>query len=499
METASVYSQSWQTWSLDDLSTELLALIFEKLRDIDSHSLSAVCLLSRRLNAIVTPIKFETLRLNERIITPQAEVYLPHSLEKVYYYTRHVVASSELDPDRIKRILDRVRRLVSLRWQFVGDDIRSGTFWVPFDIISPKFTQASQLRLHVEGLTLRDFHQNWQDTYLRAIPANLLVSLKMGERATPLTTPLHPLKRLLLLSRQLETFHYADRGQGTRFSFEADERLPAFEELALRSYDWNHTADVVEKHWDFSQIRHLELFYVPMFPFLSSVSFSDFVHLRSLSCEDYSAHLPDRRQDATRGLYTLVRQIEALEALKITCHTRLFPIDGLLQHANSLETLRFRDHMGFGDEERRCHTIRPEDLSELSRKLTHLRDLELDMDAALCSPPLFLQALCNFERLHTLTIHTQTVLHPLEHVPGGIDKDRDAAMRTLSTLVRGKRGVSWRSITVNVGGWRRTMIRRMNEIWGERNRRGIYAERCFVLERNAKGQMMAREEMPAEG
>ena len=57
-------------------------------------------------------------------------------------------------------------------------------------------------------------------------------------------------------------------------------------------------------------------------------NFTDFSELKHLQCEDFSAHLlTDRRQEATRGLYVLVKQnIKALQTLSITCHTSLFPL-----------------------------------------------------------------------------------------------------------------------------------------------------------------------------
>ncbi|KAI0476440.1 F-box domain-containing protein [Xylariaceae sp. FL0804] len=528
-------------WSLDDLSTELIALILQSLRDADSRELGLMRLASRRLNAIVTPIKYERLRLTERIIAPEAEVFIPWGLQNVYAHTRHVEASSDLNPERLKRVLDQIHRLSSLSWRYARADFRAGNLWMPSDILSSQHARVNHTRLYVEDLPLRDFDDHPQNTYLRAIPTRLLVSLKMGPPTPPLINRLESLKRLLLESRRLESFYYNDRGQGTGFSFAGNERLPAFKDLTLRSYDWNHDSETVQRHWDFSQIRHLNLISVPLFPFLTSVSFADFYQLRTLHCEDYSAHLADRRREATCGLYALVRRVRALHTLKITCHTLRFPLDGLLQHGGSLRALRFRDHVGFGDEERRCPTLRAGDVARLARSLVHLGALEIDMDAALCDeeeeeeedddddddddhgsgPLVFVRALARFPRLHTLVLHTQTVIRPGigeddededEDDGGGDDaaatadrdrdRDREAAMRYFSALVRGKQeeggGVPWRSVTINVGGWRRVMLRRMGETWRELNRRGIYAERCFVLERSPAGEIAVREEMPTE-
>lgn len=394
---------------------------------------------------------------------------------------------------------------------------------MPADVLDdrqPKNTNAArfhQTRLYVEGLPLREFGEGQSDAYVRAIPTDLLMSLKMAPPELPLTTRLGPLKQLLLASPRLETFDYEDRGQGTRFSFAEGERLPPFRDLRLVSYDWDHDRDAVARHWDFSRVRALELVDVPAFNFLRSVSFPDLAGLHTLHIADYSAHLPDRRQDATRGLHRLVRDhVRALRVLCFTCHTALFPLDAILAHAASLEELRLRDHVGFGDEQRRCPTLRAADVEVLARALANLHTLELDLDAEACDDPAaFLRALCAFPRLRTLTLHVQTLLRPMEFdeeygtprmvVEGDdddaddedsqeIEEDRDyeAARWAYGLLVRGRpaalveegRAVPWRSITINVGGWRRNMVRRLSEAWRWQNARGVFAERCFVLERD---------------
>ncbi|KAI1417176.1 hypothetical protein F5Y13DRAFT_152174 [Hypoxylon sp. FL1857] len=493
-EVASYHSV--QALSLDNLSTELLFLIFEQLRDIDPRALAGVRELSKRFEAIAAPIQFDTICLNERIIAPQTEIYFPRILRYLHLFTRHIKVRSDLDPVNARRVLDRAQRLSSLRWRYVGAQPHSGFFSTPSDILSPHHIKINGARLYVEDLPLKSFDSGSYDTYLRAIPASNLVSLKMASPTSPLTTHPESLKRLLLEARLINTLHYSDRGQGTQFLFKENERLPAFEELSLRSYDWNHSVDEVRNHWDFSRLQHLTLLDVPMSQFLSSVPFEELHQLHTLYFEDLSAHLPDERQEATRSLYKLTQQIEALHTLRIICHTDVFPVCGLLRHAESLHILSIRDYMGFGDERRRCPTMRVEDLTRLSRNLLNLNSLELDMDAALCEPALFLQALCNFPELESLVLHTQTVLNPFDTVYYYIDPDYEAAMKAFSSLVKGKQGRPWRSITINIGGWKPVMVRRISEAWQELNRRGIYAERCFVLEREeVSGKITVREEM----
>ncbi|KAI0021435.1 hypothetical protein F4780DRAFT_290716 [Xylariomycetidae sp. FL0641] len=499
--------------SLDYLSSELLALIFEKLREVDSRSLSSIRLLSRRMGAIVLPIQYETIRLHERILSPQAEALAPQWLAHVSTHTRHVEARSDLNPEHVRRLLDRVQRLLSLTWRYTGlSDFHSSGVWMPSDILNRRHLEVSRTKLYVEDLPLRDFTgQAYQDTYVKAIPTSCLVSLKMARPTPPLTSRLESLKLLLLRSRGLETFHYNDRGQGTRFDFRGNEKLPAFKELRLRSYDWDHSAATVRQHWDFSRIRHLELVDVPLLPFLNSVPLAHLRYLETLHSEDFSAHLADRRQEATEALHALICQIKGpLRALNLTCDTRYFSLtSALIPHSRNLRTLGFRDLVGFGDETRRCPTLNPRELVSLASSMFELRNLELDMDMERCNPPVFLRAVCAFPKLDTLILHTQTTIDTLESdndedvKMDDEDSDYEMAIRIFETLVKGKQNTAgWKSITINVGGWRRVLVRRMSAAWRERNERGIYAERCFVLERREGEQggrgMMIREEMPME-
>ncbi|KAF4589144.1 F-box domain-containing protein [Ophiocordyceps camponoti-floridani] len=58
------------------------------------------------------------------------------------------------------------------------------------------------------------------------------------------------------------------------------------------------------------------------------------------------------------------------------------------------------------------------------------------------------------------------------------------ALLTLTDLTNRR---PWQRITINVGGWRRSMIRRTGYAWKRHNERGVYAERCFWLEADGRG------------
>ncbi|KFA45816.1 hypothetical protein S40293_08971 [Stachybotrys chartarum IBT 40293] len=491
------------SFSLEDLSSELIALLCEWMRDVDPSSLWHLRLVSRRLNAVATPIAYRVLRMNEALLDLDAEQRYPQVFDHISAFTTQVIVRSDLEPAGIRRVLARVDRLSKIQWHYVDGQIHLDGHWIPSDILNMEQAVACGTRLSIEGLPLREFKGHLADAYLRAVPTSLLVSLKLRTPAPLLTARLDSLRLLLVRSSKLEEFHYEDRGQGTSFRFEKGERMPALKELALRSYDWDHTPQEVRSHWDFSNIRTLRLVSVPSFNFLRSVPFSEFAGLQTLQIDDYSAHLADRRQEATGDLYTLVKEnIRALRVLDITCHTESFPLDAILQHSASLQVLRFRNHVGFGDENRRCPTMAPADLAVLASKLSYVHSLELDMDVHTCDPTQFLQALSGFPSLREITLHMQTVIGSFNEPEAGEDADFDMAMQTFRMLLNFRRQAEaqrpWKRVTINVGGWKRVMARRASTLWRERNARGVFAERCFVLQKSEEGEYGVHEELSVE-
>lgn len=388
------------------------------------------------------------------------------------------------------------------RWHFEDEELQTDGVWLPADLLDAGQTQST--RLSIENLPLHEFHPNAVDSYAKAIPTNLLVSLKLAYPTPPLTTRLGSLKHLLLAATRLEVLYYQDRGQGTQFRFNPGERFPPFRELTLKSYDWHHGAEEVEQHWDFSRLRSLELISMPTFNFLDSVCFSDLEDLHTLHVEDWSAHLLDRRMEATQKLYSLVKNhVRELESLEITCHVAHFPVDAIIKHQSSLRRLKLRDHAGFSEDDRTCPVLNLSDLARLADNLTNIHTLEIDMNSQTQHAEAFIQILSRFPKLDTLTLHTQTTLQHLETISAGADPDYRAAIHWFSLLLRYRSHhvnpgcCSWKKITLNVGGWKRVMVRRVSLRWRLLGEMGIHAERCFVLEKQTE-QYGVREEMAFE-
>lgn len=353
--------------------------------------------------------------------------------------------------------------------------------------------------VHIEGLPLSSSQHDLHESLLDLALTEHVVSLQLSAPTPPLTTKAESMKRLLLRCPSLKTLGYEDIGRGTSFEFQPGERMPPVQSLSLRSYDWIHSATEVERHWDLSSLRSLSLTSVPVSTFLLSIPLDDLSQLRCLRVHDSLPHGQDGGEDATRGVYLLVRDhIERLQVLDVFCHTELFGIDAILRHGSSLRELRFRDHVGFQHDDIKCPTLHPQDVAVLGASLSHVRILELDMDVRLCHASEFLQAVSLFPSLHTLALHVQTLVCPDEEHIAVRDADYEAAMETFLFLLRQRETASarvlWKRITINVGGWQRVTTRRLSLAWKRQNARGIFAERCFEMSREEDGQYFVREE-----
>lgn len=366
------------------------------------------------------------------------------------------------------------------------------------------FAQLRQrcIKFYLDDIPLRVF----SDIVSRNGLSTCLVSLRLGSPFYRLPTNISHLKQLLVRCKQLETLQLQDWGQGTSFSFACNERMPAMRDLALKSYDWNHGSDEVARHWDFSRLQSLRLTSVPILNFFNSVSMLDLSGLRRLQIDDYSPHLLNQRQEATRLLHTFVKHhARQLEVLDIKCCIKLFPLDAILRHKKSLRRLCLRDYTGFWEDNQICPTLSLADLTLLAGQLQSVRSLELDMDLSFYKNRALFRALNQFPFLQELTLHVQTSVRVYAKVQPRIDVDFESAMKTFRALTQfreqNKPDFPLKRITINVGGWKRIMIRRLSAEWRGLNQRGIFAERCFVHERDSTilGGYITREEVCFDG
>lgn len=377
--------------------------------------------------------------------------------------------------------------------------------WFPNEVFNPEYLESNNIKVHVKDLPLlQPPILGSPEDYFELLPSRQLGSLSLALPMPPLISRLDPLRWLLVKASNLESFHYHDRGQGTSFWFEKGERLPAYKHLTLQSYNWTHSAQEVQEHWQMHNLQSLGLIDVPIANFLRSINATDLNKLQSIQFDDKPSYLDEnseeQRRDATKLMQNLMTNvIEALESVKITCNMDLFDIESLLCHADTLRNLRLRDHIGFEDDYVRCPCLHPRQIVMMAEKLNDLETLEVDMDMTLSDPVEFLRGVVQFRSLRDLELHVQTVISPDEDVFDNRDRDFDAALSALRLLAQDReaRGLEpLRKMTVNVGGWRPILVRRLSATWKKKNALGIFAERCFVFEKKDMGVLYGfREEV----
>ncbi|KAK3949255.1 hypothetical protein QBC32DRAFT_400361 [Pseudoneurospora amorphoporcata] len=525
---------------LDNLCTEVLLLIFEELPPRDVVTVSRVC---QRFNKITTPIIYHTVPLERLLDERHVKEILSRRQENAFSHTQQLLIGGGIkygdiedgDPtqkdtkpgdvkqDDIKRFLTNTKKLQSVKYAYSpGCGEKPICPWKQVHDMGIHLREGNA-RLSVDKFIPTDpINDTWK---IRGIFPNAgisksLVALKMGSVSVPHSeSALQILKLLLLRTPLLETFHYIDcraqRVPGQQFKFEEGQRLPPFKDLMLKNYDWKHDAEEVKLHWDFSRIRSLALLMIPVYKFLESVPFSDLTGLRHLHAEDYNEVIEHQnrqyateyqnRQLATKNLHVLIKDhIKSLQTLNITCFIGYFHIDALLAHAESLTSLVLRDHDVSNNLQQHRPALSAENLTVLSRSMSSLETLEIDIDHT-AFPEACLSALCQFPRLHTLVLHTKTVIQPNSNHRPGQDPDLTRAYDCFTTLVKQRRGpTKWQRVVINVGGWRE---REVTPRAGRRPRvgrretytyyRACVFQRYFVLEESAFGQEdLIYEELP---
>ncbi|KAK3396151.1 hypothetical protein B0T20DRAFT_262796 [Sordaria brevicollis] len=488
---------------MNDLCTEILLLVFEELDLPDKLALARVC---RRFNEITMPIIYHTLPLERLLGEKTAQEILPGRQENAFTHTQRLLIGGgfkrDITPDDIKRFLSNSKKLQSVN--YIYSPGRGEKPICPWKQIYDMgvYLREGNAKLYIDNFTpTNPIDEVWKDRGFPPVAdiGKSLISLKMGHTHVPRSeSSLQILKKLLLRTPLLEIFHYIDcrgpRVPARQFNFEEGQRLPPFKDLMLKNYDWKHNAEEVNLHWDFSRIRSLALLMIPVYKFLQSVPASELAQLQHLHAEDYSEpteHLNPKL--ATEGLYALVKKhIKSLQTLNISCITQYFNIDALLVHAKSLTKLVFRDHSVSSNSRQHCPVLSAQSLGILSKSLTLLESLEIDMDHR-TFPEACLLALCQFSRLHTLVLHTQTVIETDSNHRPGQDPDLTRAYDCFTMLVKKRLGpTKWQRVVINVGGWQ---ARDANPRDGRENSEAYtyygtcVSQRCFVLEASASGEM----------
>ncbi|KAM7216632.1 hypothetical protein V8F06_007947 [Rhypophila decipiens] len=440
--------QSVEPTSITSLSTEIVTHILEALYGLDPRAINTARRICQTFNHLATPLAYETVHINQQITSLEGVTLFPHALRNIHAHTRHVVLRSGLDRQCVGVLLNKLQKLRSVRYICPRYNR-----WVPSDINSLTAHDPAKIKIHIEGLPLGALDGKHADLYRSVIPSQSLVSLETTVQHTTAVCAAEPhlpsLKGLLLASKSLEVFRYRDSEKTpTRFYFDQGERLPAFKEITLRSYDWTHGTEEAASHWDFSKIRSLELVSVSAFNFFSSVScrLGDFANLHTLRVDDSGIRSngdgsrEQSQEVAASIIHSLIRDnIHALHSLHLTVDIASFPIDALLRHSGTLKQLIFRHHQAFSTTtDDRLLSVNS--LGRLARSMTRLESLEIDLNVFHPSLAKFLGQMWKFKRLRNLTLNSVKTVAGHALFPDGGDGKKCAEEMILNLLRRRGRG-----------------------------------------------------------
>jgi len=235
-----------------------------------------------------------------------------------------------------------------------GGDANAAWRPVPLNIARPNVKISVELSSHCPSLN-------------GVIPPSQLVSLDLGYWQPKRTTldeshavNVAILKSSLLANTNLKVLRYtvedADMhifgGDCIPFpTFTRNQKVPAFRELTIPSYQWNHSTAEVESSWNFKELRYLDIRGVPLYPFFSSINFSDFGNLRVLKIGDFSwSRSEDLRAQGVSLLEEFLLTVPNLEEFYMTSWRTGDLTQGAMEVLSYLKVLEFRETILIGEE-----------------------------------------------------------------------------------------------------------------------------------------------------
>lgn len=188
------------------------------------------------------------------------------------------------------------------------------------------------------------------------------------------------IKNSIMRQPYLDSLHLtcSSNGPPAAVSWDAKrwEKLPPVKELVLLGCDWTFDKESASLFWDWSKLTSLELYRVPIVPFLKSVPFWHLERLKTFKTDGYCTK--SEQKEATERLYDVLLRIEALESLSAFCSLKAkdFTVP-ILKHSSSLQVLDLRDYSR--QEATMCPFLPLQDLDKMSSGCENLMELVIDM------------------------------------------------------------------------------------------------------------------------
>ena len=339
---------------------EVLKLIFEQLHYNAPESCGAVRLASKVYKALVDPIVYRHLTLNDALVKcfdlddePNISQDLADTRRRVASAIRTFTRQITIDrPFKWKLVvsiilsLDQFHHLIWYSWyrDEIGQLRHARPTQILKDIFCSTVKRWPSAKFSVDGLTL-----GLSFGPIETLPlANNLVSLKEPFLKYADVLERARLKTFLLQCHQLKVLHLLNREFFKSFKdeeIELSERLPPLEELFLGGYVWRHSPRIATSFWNWSRLTSLRLEKVSIIPFLESVSPENLLQLRSLVTDGHCRD-PADYSEATKLMIELVMAIKSLETLKLVCSVNMFPLDAIQKHGPGLRHLQLINYKG---------------------------------------------------------------------------------------------------------------------------------------------------------
>ena len=355
-----------------ELPADVILTILEELHQ--RQSISHLRVVSKRFDAIVTPLSYRHVHLTDRIIAPFAlkqELYDPSIVQlqvarDVQNHARHLTVKRNMDWSLVAKL---IRSLVNLRsFTYVNpyrQSSRANRFESSWAFWGPEATNVHEsanitigtalcntwpnVQLHLEGICASIY----QPSHYRNFPNSNLISCKFA-RSQKYELPI--IRELLFERPSLQELHLVDgRSPWSGWTRPTNEvqkdsifkHLPALKVLIIDGNDWDHSTWENANLWNWSNITHLELRNVIVDMFLHYVPPQCLsglkVFIAQPSLDDYRIH-------STPSLCSLMKNTTVLQKLEIRCETQKSEIVSLIarngMHIRTLSLLSFDRYFG---------------------------------------------------------------------------------------------------------------------------------------------------------
>ncbi|KAF4628557.1 hypothetical protein G7Y89_g9595 [Cudoniella acicularis] len=446
--------------SLNNLSSEILLLIFEELFYIAPESLPKLRHVSRRISDLATPSTYRKITLRPETVENLSNA--DNARCKVRPNARHIVINCGLDWDLVASLLSQCPQLETLTYKYA--------YWQEDQMLKfPPVLQQTLTNLPHVGLFIEEYmipkdlsrYGIPSPDHTPFIPAENLKSLHLKYfRAGNIAYNTAPICNLITTARNLETLllDLVAMRPGN-FNLQPGKIAPIRKLTLLNDYwpsSWPWLREEGRAIWNVSRLSELDIHWGSLGPSLCTFSPPDLPLLKRLRIGDRGmCDLPlteeDKRynESVTFQLQELLESRTDFEEMAISCDLKLFDVSAITRQGENLRVLALFDVMhGYHNRDTQSlDTVSVHDLAMIQRSCPRLTTLSLGMNPDEASD--FLKIFSQCRNLHNLFLY----LPPLENIEKQIPasaEDKELIEELAGRLKREKSGVPFAYIRIDI-------------------------------------------------